>query len=238
MEKKEKQEKQEKIKEQFNLVAKEYDKNRKKFIPCFEDFYEKSTDFVASTIGYPAAILDLGSGTGLLSAFYFKRFPAAQFFLVDIARDMTDIARKRFSFADNVKFLSVDYANDFDNLLKERAGFDLIISALSIHHLEDEKKKELFRNIYFALTDRGTFVNYDQFCAESKVINADFSRYWEEGLFGGGLSKDDLSKWRERQKLDRECSVEREVEMIRSSGFENAECIYLAQKFGVIIGKK
>lgn len=28
------------IKEQFNFVAQEYDANRKKFIPCFEDYYE------------------------------------------------------------------------------------------------------------------------------------------------------------------------------------------------------
>ncbi len=26
------------IKEQFNLVAQEYDANRKKFIPCFNDY--------------------------------------------------------------------------------------------------------------------------------------------------------------------------------------------------------
>ena len=27
------------IEEQFNLIAKEYDANRKKFIPCFDEFY-------------------------------------------------------------------------------------------------------------------------------------------------------------------------------------------------------
>lgn len=33
------------IQEQFNAVAKEYDENRRKFIPCFDDFYITSTDF-------------------------------------------------------------------------------------------------------------------------------------------------------------------------------------------------
>ena len=28
------------IEAQFNLIAKEYDANRKKFIPCFNDYYE------------------------------------------------------------------------------------------------------------------------------------------------------------------------------------------------------
>ena len=32
------------IQEQFNAVAKEYDENRRKFIPCFEDYYVSATD--------------------------------------------------------------------------------------------------------------------------------------------------------------------------------------------------
>ncbi|MBQ1726179.1 MAG: hypothetical protein II039_02195 [Treponema sp.] len=38
------------IKEQFNLVAAEYDSNRRKFIPCFDDYYGRTTDFVAKSL--------------------------------------------------------------------------------------------------------------------------------------------------------------------------------------------
>ncbi len=38
------------IQEQFNAVAKEYDENRQKFIPCFNDFYITSTDFAAKSL--------------------------------------------------------------------------------------------------------------------------------------------------------------------------------------------
>ena len=38
------------IEEQFNLVAKSYDENRKKFISCFDDYYISSTDFIARTL--------------------------------------------------------------------------------------------------------------------------------------------------------------------------------------------
>ena len=41
------------IEEQFNLIAKEYDANRKKFIPCFDEFYEYTTKFIASNIETP-----------------------------------------------------------------------------------------------------------------------------------------------------------------------------------------
>ena len=38
------------IKEQFNIVAQEYDSNRKKFIPCFSDYYENATKFIISNV--------------------------------------------------------------------------------------------------------------------------------------------------------------------------------------------
>lgn len=34
------------ISRQFNLIAKEYDKDRPKFIPCFEDFYGRTTSIL------------------------------------------------------------------------------------------------------------------------------------------------------------------------------------------------
>lgn len=58
----------ENIKNLFDVVSKIYDKSRQIFIPCYEDFYETTTDFIASTIK-PKQIVDLGAGTGLLSMY-------------------------------------------------------------------------------------------------------------------------------------------------------------------------
>lgn len=38
------------IEKQFNLIAEEYDSNRRKFIPCFDDFYKNTTEFIVSNI--------------------------------------------------------------------------------------------------------------------------------------------------------------------------------------------
>lgn len=227
-----------KIQEQFNIVAKEYDANRRKFIPCFDAFYDDATDFISKSVCTPKRILDLGAGTGILSAFYFKHFPNAEFLLVDVANEMLSVAKKRFCGANNVKFLSADYAKNFDFCTDDGEKFDLIISALSIHHLEDEEKQKLFSKIYDMLPANGVFVNYDQFCAEGVKMNEMFSHYWEGKIFSSGLSENDIAKWKERQKLDRECSVQQEIQMIKNSGFENAECIFLCQKFAVIVGMK
>ena len=221
------------IDEQFNLVAKEYDSNRKRFIPCFDDFYEGTTHFITSNITEPKRILDLGAGTGLLSYFWYQCFKESEYVLVDIAGEMLEVAKKRFAGLENVSYQILDYAKELP--VEE---FDVIMSALSIHHLEDKDKEDLFLRIYDKLPNCGVFINYDQFCAGSEDMNVWFDSYWEKQLETSGLSDLDLSRWQERRKLDRECSLESEIDMFRKSGFREVKCIYSHQKFSVIVGIK
>lgn len=221
------------IKEQFNLIAEEYDKNRKKFIPCFEDYYINTTRFIVSNIKAPRRILDLGAGTGLLSYYWYQHFPQSEYVLVDIADDMLKIARKRFAGIDKISYQALDYLNGLPS-----GNFDVILSALSIHHLENDEKARLFTQIYDKLPEGGLFVNYDQFCAEQQEMNRWINSYWESQLAKSGLTDSDIALWEERRKLDRECSVEQEMEMLDECKFKTVKCIYSNQKFSVILAIK
>lgn len=221
------------IEEQFNTIAQEYDANRKKFIPCFQDFYENTTKFIVSNITEPQSILDLGAGTGLLTYFWYRQCPSPAYVLVDIADGMLDIARKRFRGIDSISFRLLDYAKELPN-----GNFDVIISALSIHHLEDEDKSKLFEKIYKTLPGGGLFINYDQFCAGQEEMNEWFDSYWENQLAKSGLTQRDMERWKERRKLDRECSMEEEIEMLSACQFRIVKCVYSCQKFAVITAIK
>lgn len=221
------------IQTQFNLIAEDYDQNRRKFIPCFDDFYDRTTQFIAANIPQPKRVLDLGAGTGLLSYYWFKCFPNSEYVLVDIADEMMNVARRRFEGTDNVTYRILDYSKALPE-----TDFDVIISALSIHHLEDSEKAELFGRIYEKLPVGGLFVNYDQFCAGQAEMNAWFDRYWENQLQHSGLTDNDIELWKERRRLDRECSIEQECEMLRKSGFNAVKCVYSYQKFSVIVAVK
>lgn len=221
------------IEKQFNLIAEEYDMNRKKFIPCFEDFYQETTKFIASNLDDPKRILDLGAGTGLLSSFWYQHYPASEYVLVDIADEMLNVARKRFANIDNVSYQILDYSKELPN-----GTFDIAMSALSIHHLENKDKLGLFARIYDILPSGGLFVNYDQFCAGQQEMNHWFDSYWESQLATSGLTDHDIELWKERRKLDRECSVEQEVEMLYKSKFKSVKCVYSYQKFSVIVAVK
>lgn len=221
------------IEEQFNLIANEYDLGRKKFIPCFDDYYGNTTDLLAQNIIKPKKILDLGAGTGILSMFWYKHFPEAEYMLVDIANEMLNVARSRFEGLKNVSCQVLDYTKELP-----ADDFDLIMSALSIHHLEDEEKENLFKQIYKKLPPKGLFVNYDQFCAGTSDMNHWYDLFWENQLKNSGLPNLDLKLWQERRKLDKECSVETEISMLKESGFKTIKCIYSYHKFSVIVAIK
>lgn len=221
------------IEEQFNSIAREYDANRKKFIPCFQDFYESTTRFIASNIAPPRSVLDLGAGTGLLTYFWYREFPGAEYVLVDVADEMLDAARKRFHGINSISFQLLDYSKRLPD-----KDFDVIVSALSIHHLEHGGKRALFEKIYEKLPTGGLFLNYDQFCAGQDEMNKWFDSYWEGQLEASGLTQRDLDLWKERRKLDRECSVEKEAEMLSGCGFKIVKCVYSCQKFAVIAACK
>lgn len=221
------------IEEQFNLIAKEYDANRKKFIPCFDDYYENTTKLITSNIDVPKRVLDLGAGTGLLTYYWFKECKSAEYVLVDIADEMLEVSKKRFAGLANVSHQVMDYTKQLPD-----GKFDTIISALSIHHLDDIQKAKLFYQIYEVLPTGGVFVNYDQFCAGTPMMNRWFDSYWEKQLYNSGLTDRDIELWKERRKLDRECTVEKEVEMLHQCMFADVKCLYSYHKFSVIIAVK
>lgn len=221
------------IENQFNMIAEEYDVNRKKFIPCFDDYYNNTTAFIASNIKAPTSIIDLGTGTGLLSYYWYKHFPNSNYMLIDIADDMLSVARRRFQGINNISYQISDYKKTLPDIF-----FDTVISALSIHHLEHTEKVDLFSRIYQALPTGGILVNYDQFCAGESELNVWYDRYWEKQLFNSELTDRDIKLWQERRMLDKECSVEQESDMLKISGFRIVKCIYTYQKFSVIIAIK
>ena len=81
-------------------------------------------------------------------------------------------------------------------------------------------------------------MNYDQFCAGQPELDGWFDSYWESQLMRSGLTAHDIALWKERRKLDRECSIEQEAAMLRECRFKAVKCVYSCQKFSVIAAIK
>lgn len=220
------------IRNQFDLIAKKYDLDRRCFIPCFDDYYVRSVSLLKEIVPDARRIADLGAGTGLLTKEMFLLYPEAHFTLIDLSDDMLDVARKRFVKLEGFDFRLADYSQDLPKKC------DIICSALSIHHLEEEQKRRLYASIYEALPEGGVFINLDQFCADSPVIDKAWNDWWMNYINHSGITTEAKAKWLERKKLDRENSVSTSRKMLRDAGFEQTECVYQFMKFATIVAVK
>ena len=222
-----------KIQEQFNSIALKYDNQRRCFIPCFDDFYKSSISLLKYYKDDFKKIADLGAGTGLLTKEIYELYPNAYYVLIDISKDMLKIAEERFKGLDNFEFMEYNYVENIP--VKD---CDLICSALSIHHLENSDKENLYKNIYKKLSVGGCFINLDQFAGETETINHLYNTWWYNYIDHSGIKSEEKAAWIERRKLDKENTIHETIELLKNSGFRTVECIYSFMKFGVIIAIK
>lgn len=220
------------IKKQFNAVSAQYDSERYKLIPCLSDFYQTAIENLSFTTHQPK-ILDLGAGTGLLSQKILERFPQADITLIDLSDKMLDVARQRFQGLSNVHIILEDYTKYIPNL-----KFDAIVSSLSIHHLTDASKIDLYSKCYEWLSPNATFINADQALAPTPYLEDLYSKQWKLKVESTDLSSEAIKAAYERVKLDKRTPLQQQIEWLSNIGFQEVDCLYKHYDFVVLYGQK
>jgi tRNA (cmo5U34)-methyltransferase len=97
-------------------------------------------------------ILELGTGSGETASLLLALHPAARLLGVDSSRQMLAAAREALP-ADRVELRLAQLEDPLP------AGpFDLVVSALTVHHLSAQEKADLFRRVAAVLRPGGRFV--------------------------------------------------------------------------------
>jgi tRNA (cmo5U34)-methyltransferase len=221
------------IRQAFNAFAQEYDTQREYVIPGLRQFY--GTAVWACESDEPApAILDIGAGTGLMSAYVLEKFPQAHLTLVDIAENMLAMARQRFDGRDHTRYVTGDYST-----VDLGGPYDIACSALSIHHLESEDKRRLFGRIRACLKPGGMFVNADQADGETPYFRQRYLEYWNEFLGSGPLTSAQHAEiLKRRDTLDKNERLSEQLAWLRSAGFSDVDVVYRNRTFIVTVARK
>ncbi|MDL2246408.1 class I SAM-dependent methyltransferase [Methanobrevibacter sp. OttesenSCG-928-K11] len=220
------------IGEKFDDAADRYDKDRKYLIPCFDDFYDIAIDVINFEKDNPK-VLDLGAGTGLLSKFLLEKYPNADITLVDLSNNMLDKAKERFSKYPNFKYINEDYLNaEFDE------KFDIIMSSLSIHHLKENDKKELYKKCSTLLNEDGIFINADIVLSPSKKLDKIFKDNVNKRVLSSGLDENIIKIANERRKFDDPSFLDTQLNWLKEFGFKEVDVPYKYYIFAIIYGEK
>ncbi|CAA9469945.1 MAG: hypothetical protein AVDCRST_MAG25-1961 [uncultured Rubrobacteraceae bacterium] len=221
----------------FDAAAPDYDGARRMLVPGFDGFYGAAVASIPFEAEEPLRVLDLGAGTGLLSGMVAARFPNASLTLVDISVEMLRVARRRFSGeTGRFEFRVMDHARK--PLPGRPRGYDLVVSALSIHHLTHGDKRELFEKVHRALADGGWFVNADQVQGPTPEAEAEYQADWLRRVREAGVSDGELSAALTRMKADKNAMLEAQMAWLRDAGFGSVERFYEDGRFAVYGGLK
>lgn len=220
------------VERSFSRGAGDYDTARRQLIPCFDAFYGSALAAIPHDRTASIRVLDLGAGTGLLSAQIAVAFPKATLLLTDISEAMLERARERLGGSPRVRFEALDHAGQ---ALPQ--GFDAVVSSLSIHHLEDPDKAALFRRIHAALRPGGVFVNADQTRGTSAESEHRLRAAWLADVRASGIEEPALEAALARMEHDRNARLADQLAWMAEAGFRDVELWFKQYFFVVYAGR-
>ena len=201
----------EKMSDFFEARLDGYDEHMMTAIESADEFYP----FTAKQLPtFPDShVLDLGCGTGLELAEYYKLCPSAKVTGIDLSGGMlAELSRK---FAD--KDLQLIHGSYFDVPLGENA-FDAAVSVESLHHFTKAEKLPLYARLRAALKENGYFILTDYF-----ALSDDEERMHRQTL--NALKAEQGIADNEFYHYDTPLTVQHETEALIEAGFALVEVL-------------
>jgi tRNA (cmo5U34)-methyltransferase len=220
------------VKEHFEEDASDYDHHIIRFVP----YYQEQNGVMMDLLPFDGTVrvrgLDLGAGTGVLTEGILHRYPLAEVTIFDLAENMLSAARERLrKFENRINFQKGDFSKDDFGI-----GYDLILSGLSIHHLGNPQKRDLYRRIYLALNPGGVFLNRDVIKGATQRLDEIYIRLWRQYI--RSMGEDDAACMERYLAEDVPATVEEQLEWLRRAGFVDVGCHWQRINYAIFGGHK
>jgi tRNA (cmo5U34)-methyltransferase len=115
---------------------------------------------------------------------------------------------------------------------------DAIVSSLSIHHLEDDRKRSILPSILAALRPGGVFLNADHIAGPTPELEALYHQRWLSNVRALGATEQQIADSLFRQQEDRRTPIAPQLAWLREAGFAHVDCWYKHSSFAVLTGTR
>jgi len=191
--------------------------------------------------------LDLGCGDGYMGYFIKELFPGAHGVFLDISEEMILKAKEK-DIHDRFKFIVTDFSMDnWAESIKPWGKFDLVVSGFSIHHIENNKKRRLYNDIYQLLKPNGFFFNLEHVSSPTEKLEEIFTDLFDDARMEyhkhihDEKTRDEIIELYhdpEHKKLNKLESVEKQCQWLREIGFQEVDCYMKAFELALFGGQK
>jgi tRNA (cmo5U34)-methyltransferase len=210
------------VKRHLDVDAEAYDAQIHRFIHGYDDMLATGVELLTALARPTARVVDLGGGTGALSAAVLEALPEARVTVLDVDADMLAEARRRLvRFGDRVDFREGSFLDPLPSA-------DAFVASLALHHVHDlEQKTRLYGVIHAALGPGGVFLNLDAAVSAGQRLNALEYRRQVAHMGEHGITASEarahLAAWAQE---DRYFSLEAELAALREAGFAEVDCFW------------
>lgn len=193
--------------------------------------------------------MDLGCGDGILSAAILGEYPSSRGVLVDFSEPMLEQARVQLKeYSNQLSFMNLDYGDPaWANRIQPQVTFDAIVSAYSIHHQPDRRKRQIYEEIFSLLKPGGWFINIEHVSSAAQLNIELFEHHYVSARFAmeqrhGGIRTFDQLAEEYKNRPDKAANIlaptELQCDWLRKIGYEEVDCYFRIYELAVFGGRR
>lgn len=216
----------------FASITESYDSLIRRAVPRYDEMVARLLEYLPPDA---ESVVELGCGTGNLSLQLLAKFPRGALSFVDASPEMIALTRSRVDQAKSSATPSVNFlVQRFEELDFAAGSFDVVVSSISLHHVED--KARLYARIRSLMRVGGRFCFADQIRGEPESNHRlNWERWLDFCRQRGHCTPEELESLLQHAAAhDHYTALTEHVALLSQAGFSEIDCVWRNRMWGIV----